>query len=267
MFDDIGFLVQETFKEVENPETKGFFNNFFNKEELPEEVPGFLYHLQKKASTFVIRIHPSENLKDDYKNIIKHPNLHPGLRLEEDSLPVKEKLKYFECDRVEIARNIKQHLGNKRFPMFEERIFNVSDPGDSWWLSLEENKIKILFKLSHTEDLGRLIKLGPLGEMQKNIDIFGQLFGYFNMIFPVEDYSSAHGQLTISCKESEHLYFNLFKKLITTGETSHEFWDYLRRLEVEAEGKPFLASLQQANYFLMELGFIRSFWKSIEQDL
>jgi hypothetical protein len=269
MFDDISFLVEETFRDVEKSEgSKGLFNNFFNKEVLtPDEVPGFFYHLQKKASTFVIRIHPTANLKEDYKNILKHPDLFPTLRLNEGEQTLGEKLAYFECDRLEIAKNIKSHLGNKRFPMFEERVFNVSDPGDSWWLRLEEKKITVLFKLSHTEDMGRLIKLGPLGDSHKSLDTLNQLYGYFKMMMPIEDYSSGYGQWSMSCAEADNVNFENLKRLFSHGETSHELWEVLRKMELESQGKPFLESLQKANYFLMELSFIRHFWKTIEEKL
>jgi hypothetical protein len=270
MFDDISFLVQETLNDAEkqSPSSKGFLSNFFSREvETPDEVPGFFYHLQKKSSTFVIRIHPSANLKTDFKNINKHPDLYPTLRLQEGEGELSEKLSYFECDRFEVATNIKSHLGNKRFPMFEERIFNVSDPGDSWWLKCDENKMTLLFKLSHTEDIGSLIKLGPLGDAKKSLEIFKQLFGYFKMIFPVEDYSSGYGQVCMTCAEDQHLHFENLKLLFQTGETSHEFWEYLRQLEMNSQDKPVLESLQKANYFLMELGFTRSFWKTIEEQL
>ncbi len=269
MFDEISFLVQETFKDAESSQgAKGLFNNFFSKKEnLPDEVPGFFYHLQKKASTFVIRIYPSENLKQDYINIVNHPDLYPTLRLQEDEGTLEEKLKFFECDRIEIAKNIKQHLGNKRFPIFEERVFNVSDPGDSWWLSQDGNTVNIHFKLSRTQSVANLVKLGPLGESKRYLETFGKLGGYFNMIFPIADYSSAHGQLSITCSENENYYFDLFKQLLEFGETSHDFWEYLRKLEVDSQHREYLDSLQKANYFLMELGFIRHFWKKIEEEL
>ncbi len=267
MFDDISFLVQETFKDSESKSSKNFLSNFFGKnEELPDEVPGFFYNLQKKSSTFVIRIFPTNNLKQEYNNITNHPDLYPSLRLEEDDKPLREKLKFFECDRVEIAQKIKAHLGNKRFPIFEEHIFNVSDPGDSWWYKDNDNEISIHFKLSRTEDIGQLTKLGPLGDSVESLELFKQLFGYFKLIFPVENYSSGHGQVNMSVTNEDQM-FTYFKQLLVDGETSHEFWEFLRNLEMTSQEKPYLESLQKANYFMMELSFIRHFWKTIEEQL
>lgn len=269
MFDDISFLLQETLKDAQTVSKKNrkFIPQIFKQEEdLPEEMPGFLYHLQKKPSTFVIRIYPSKNLRSDYLNIKKHPDLFPTLRLNEVQGDMIEQLQYFECDRYEFALSIKNNLGNKRFPIFEERIFNISDPGDSWWLKLDDQRITILFKLSHTDDIKKLVKLGPLGDPIKTMDILGQLYGYFQMIFPIMDYSSCHGQWSVSCGERDNSNFDYLKQLFLSGETSHELWEYLRRLEFEADSKIVLDSLQRANYFLMEMSYIRNFWKQIEES-
>ncbi len=269
MFDEIDFLVRETFKDAEGQKpARGFFDSFFRKDEkLPDEVPGFFYHLQKKASTFVIRIHACKNLKAEYKNILKHPNLYPALRLGEGEEEIEEKLCFFECDRFEIAQNIKAHLGNKRFPLFEEHIFNISDPGDSWWLKADGHHLKILFKLSHTEDISRLVKLGPLGDPERSQDVLNQLYGYFKMIFPVENYASAHSQWSISCEQSDNRNFNFLKELFITGEPNYDLWDFLMKLERENQDEKVRDSIQKANYFLMELAATRHFWKIIEEQL
>lgn len=271
MFDEISFLVQETLKDAEAAQQRKVIPSFFSQpeEDLPDEVPGFLFHLQKKASTFVIRIHPTENLKVDYQNVLKHPDLFPALRLNESEEEVRDVLEYYECDRFQVAKTIKSVLGNKRLPLFEEHVFNISDPGDSWWLKIDQDRVTVLFKLSHTENMNNLVKLGPIGDPTRSMEVLKQLYGYFKMIFPVGDYACAHGQWTLTCTEPGNAYFHHFKLLLENGETSHDFWEYLRRLEFEAaqEQKPYLESLQKANYFLMELSCIRNFWKIIESKL
>lgn len=266
MFDDISFLVQETLKDAASlRQSDGPLLDCFHSEEerLPEEVPGILYHLQKKASTFVVRIHPCENLKTDYQKVLENPHSYTDLRLNESEKKTKEVIKYFECDRFELAKTIKKTLGNKRYPLFEERVFNISDPGDSWWIKIEGNRMGLLFKLSHTEDLSKLVKIGPLGDPQKAMETLNQLYGYFKMIFPVGDYACGHGQWSVSCLDENDANFHYLKSLFLNGETSHDFWEYLRQLESQSQGAPYLESLQKANYFLMELSCIREFWKQL----
>lgn len=269
MFDDISFLVQETFKEVESKRKSGsLFGQFFqSNENLPEEeTSGVLFHIQKNAATFVVRIHASTDLRNDYIAALKHPDLYPTLRFEDED-NVRDLLCFFECDNIEIAKTIKERLGNKRFPIFEEQVFNISDPGDSWWLKKEGKKISIFFKLSHTERMASLVKLGPLGDAEKNMDIFSKLYGYFQMLFPIEDYSSAFGQFSMSPKDPNDPIFHDVTHLLSHGEMSFEFLEKLRNLEILHKHESYADDLKQANYFLIELAQLRRFWKEIQNSL
>jgi hypothetical protein len=235
--------------------------------ETPDQVPGVFYHLEKKASTFVIRILESRDLSIDYPKILNNPENYPILRLCGDhEIALEDQLQFFECDLFELAKGIKTELANKRFPIFEERVFNVSDPGDSWWVKADSDEVKIFFKLSRTESMDSLIKLGPLGDTKRATEMFNQLYGYFKMIFPIEDYSSAHGQFSLK-SERNHPMFEAFCRILTEGDSGFEFWDYLRNLEMNSADKPYLESLKEANLFLMELANLRRFWMNIQSQV
>ena len=250
-----------------NEDSHQFVDSDVLSKDLPEQVPGVFYHLEKKTSTFVIRIFESYDLSLDYPKILKNPENYPTLRLVSDEISdISEKLKFFECDLFELAVEIKSELANKRFPIFEERVFNVSDPGDSWWVKADAGEIKIFFKLSRTEAMDSLIKLGPLGDTKRATELFNQLYGYFKMIFPVNDYSSAHGQFSIK-SEADNPMFKAFCRILTDGDSGFEFWEYLRNLEMNSIDKPYLESLKQANLFLMELANLRRFWMNIQKQL
>ncbi len=266
--DDIDALVKETISHSEGLNRNPFMDFSFNTDECgPGQVPGVFYHLEKKVSTFVIRIFESQNLSADYQDILDHPENYPSLRLiDEEDHHVADRLKYFECDLFELARNIKSELANKRFPIFEEHIFNVSDPGDSWWVKLDDNQIKIFFKLSRTESMDKLIKLGPLGDAKVAMEKFNRLYGYFKMLFPIEDYSSAHGQFTIKSDDQNKMFY-AFKKIFSKGDSGFEFWDSLRKLEMKSQNEPFIESLKQANLFMMDLANIRRFWIQIQNQI
>ncbi len=266
-FDDIDALVKETFSNSTGL-NKNPFMDFSDQMDAfaPEATPGVFYHLEKKSSTFVIRVFESKDLSADYSKILNAPEDYPSLRLLGDDLPVKEKLQYFECDLFELALQIKSELANKRFPVFEEHVFNVSDPGDSWWVKKEGCELKIFFKLSRTETMDSLIKLGPLGDTKEAIEKFNKLYGYFKLLFPIHDYSSAHGQFTIKSDETNQI-FNSFVKILTDGDSGFEFWEYLRHLEMNSQDAPYIDSLKQANLFMMELANLRSFWVQIQSQL
>lgn len=280
-FNDIDALVKETINhssglssDLDKSSVRDPFLDFnmtadldVTEFDLPLQAPGVFYHLEKKASTFVVRILDSYDLSLDYPKILKAPENYPSLRLVgDDNFNVKEHLQFFECDLLELARGIKAELANKRFPIFEERVFNVSDPGDSWWVKADSDEIKIFFKLSRTESIDSLVKLGPLGDTKRATEVFNQLYGYFKMIFPVKDYSSAHGQFSIKSEEN-HPMFKSFCRILTEGDSGFEFWEYLRNLEARSLDKPYLDSLKEANLFLMELANLRRFWMKIQKQL
>lgn len=271
---DIDALVKETFNH--SFESKGlnpfdndfqFLNESLQGPSLPEAVAGILYHLEIKASTFVIRIWPSLNLAEDYQQIIDQPENYPSLRLLGDEIPVEQKLKFFESDSFILAQEIKKQLGNKRFPIFEEHILNVSDPSDSWWVVKEKSQLRVFFKLSRTESMDKLIKLGPLGDTELAVEMFTKLYGYFQMLFPIADYSCDHGQLNIRCEREHDPVFKALVQIFEQGDADHEFWNYLRELEVQAQHKPYLESLQKANFFIMQIATMRRFWLQIQQAL
>lgn len=280
--DDISFLVNETLKHAEamsfdknslqfdfaQADTEALIEEV-SPLVMPDEGPGLFFHLQKKASTFVIRIQPSSDMAADYKTILEFPENYPSLRLLEDdgNTNIESKLSFFECDSYEMANLIKSQLSNKRFPIFEENVFNLSDPGDSWWVKDSGDEISIFFKLSRTEQIDDLVKLGPLGDCSTNLEAFNKLYGYFKMLFPLGAYSSAHGKFTISTTDSSNFMFKEFKNLLLEGESNFDFWHNLRELERESSEKPYINSLRQANYFLMELSNMRRFWRVIEQKL
>ena len=267
-FDDIGTLVKETMNNSEGLNKNPFIDFSFGGNHIaPDQVPGVFYHLEKKASTFVIRIYPSRDLSVDYPLILESPDKYSGLRLlSDDDIAIKDKLQYFECDLYELALGIKAELSNKRFPFFEEHIFNISDPGDSWWIKTAPDELKVFFKLSRTESMDTMVKLGPLGDTQLAQEKFHKLYGYFKMLFPIADYSSAHGVFQIK-SEGENSQFKAFMKIFTEGDSGFDFWDALRKLEMDSMDKPYIESLREANFFLMELANIRRFWICIQSQL
>lgn len=273
--DEIEKLVAETFSNLQNfssAATSNFdfdFSDEGDEFELPQEVPGFFYHLQIQNSTFVVRILESDNLLRDYHQILQYPEDYPSLRLldEEDGKAIVQKLKYFECDCLEIALAVKSHLSNRRYPKFEEHIYNVSDPIDSWWIKEAKNKITVYFKLSRTEQIEKLQKVGPLGDKELAVARLGQFYGYFNLLFPVEDFSCNPSSFSISTYDPENQNFKDLINIFTMGEVHHDFWLLLGNLELNAKREQVRQSIRIANYYMMELSVIRKFWREIQAQL
>ena len=267
MFDDISSLVSETFDQVE----RGMFAEKLlaaDSFDQPDELAGVIFHLEKKVSTFVIRVESTDNLRDTYHKIVKDPSSYPKLRLDTE-VDLRDQLDWFVCDSVMHEELIKHGLANKRFPLYDEAMMNISDPGDSWWFKSNNDSFSIHFQLSHMNNSDDFIKLGPLGDCSQVMENFRKLRGYFSILFPVSTYSSGHGQVVMGTSSPDNVVFQGIKDLFISGETGHMFWEHLRNLEEKAQlnDENFLRSLQKANFFLVELATIRRFWIAIEEKL
>ncbi len=270
MQDDISFLVQETLLNASRSAQAGFrFDESFSLGDTcspPPECAGFFYTLKQTSTLFVLRVFSCENLAEEFQHILNTPHKYPSLKLSEYD-DVATNLHFFACDGLELAEKLKQQFANKRFPVFEERILNVSDPGDSWWLDTTTDSFRLNFKLSHTNEIKKLIKLGPLGDSSDCAKIFAELTGYFQMLFPVENFSSTASEFRLKCRDSNHPLFAAFIEILKTGETSFNFWESLREIEIKYQDSEFISSIKEANQFIMELSQKRAFWLEVTELL
>ena len=179
--DEIEQMVADTFKH--------FHENYSQEVVVPEavkEVPqdsdleipsgaGVIYHVQKSVSVFVIRTMVSQNIREDYLQILERPEDYPSLRLiEGGTAEVADKLKFFLVENPSQAEIIHDQLHNRRFPMNEEMMCNLSDPGFSWWLTKKSQGFQLAFTMSVASD-ENTIKLGPLGDRELALKNFQQL--------------------------------------------------------------------------------------------
>ncbi len=179
--DEIEQMVADTFKH--------FHENYSQEVVAPEavkEVPqdsdleipsgaGVIYHVQKSVSVFVIRTMVSQNIREDYLQILERPEDYPSLRLiEGGTAEVADKLKFFLVENPSQAEIIHDQLHNRRFPMNEEMMCNLSDPGFSWWLTKKSQGFQLAFTMSVASD-ENTIKLGPLGDRELALKNFQQL--------------------------------------------------------------------------------------------
>ena len=179
--DEIELLVQQTFAHFNetyaqaetkpiNPEHMMIDDHL----EIPNES-GLLYHIQKSASVFVIRTLVSKNIREDFQLILEEPSNYPSLRLLEGGIEtINDRLKFFVVSEHSQAEIIHDQLCNRRFPVHEEIMCNISDPGFSWWLSTKEMGFQLAFTLS-MGPADTLIKLGPLGDQQVAVANFQKL--------------------------------------------------------------------------------------------
>lgn len=176
--DDIEFLVNETFKHFEQNfahlEESGELvmkEDIVNQVEYPATA-GVIYHVQKSTSIFVIRTFVSENIREDFFKIAESPEDYPSLRLLEGAnQEIEGRLKFFIVDNLFQAEIIHDQINNRRFPIHEELICNISDPGFSWWLTKKEKGFQLAFTMSVASEEDT-IKLGPMGDRELAIRNF-----------------------------------------------------------------------------------------------
>lgn len=230
----------------------------------PENSPGVLFRVDKKPSTFLVRCFKSSDLKVDYLKIIENPEDYPSLKLNSD-LDVCSQFSYFECETSQIADKLISNIANKRFPLNEENLFNVSDHSDHWWVNSSNNELTVSFKLRSGEDSS--FKIGALGDIRDVSEKLKRLFGYFKLLFPVKEYSLSDSQFKISCSEDSNLVFDSFKDIFISGRVDKSFWNYLSDLALRSQNEAFYDDLIDANNLLKELSAARNFWDLIESKV
>ncbi len=266
--DEIEFLVQETFKHFDEnygqPETPELPLVFREKEahgELPTTA-GILYHIQKTTSVFVIRTVVSRNIREDFAAITKNPQDFPNLRLLEAGEGFDpQSLRFFLLENPLHAEIIHDQLNNRRFPIHEERMCNLSDPGFSWWLKKTGKGFHISFTLS--VGLGDdTVKLGPLGDKELAVKNFQLL----------ESLATASGLAMNIQNEVNRVQFSECEQFLQ--EELCDLFEYgvindtLRQLfKILSRQSKDLTQLESVWFYLEELAAMRRFWIQIQYNL
>jgi len=265
--DEIEMMVAETFRH--------FHENFQKGEEevsLPEVEmdtlrpglptdPGILYHIQKSPSIFVIRTLVSHNIREDYLKIIENPEDYPSLRLiEGSSEELESRLRFFIVENQYQAEVIHDQLNNRRFPVDEEMMCNLSDPGFSWWMTRKEGTLQVAFNLSSSLDSA--VKLGPLGDRElavRSFLQFGELLSRSGLELSVQNEPNR-----VVFEEVEKLLLQDIQDLFEMGVIGDGITELFRLLAKKSHPE---GELESTWYYFQELASIRRFWIQVQYDL
>lgn len=257
MKDDIDFLVSETFNECENLAGR---KGFSFEEELPETC-GLIYRVEKGSSTFVVRLMETKNLAEMMKLAKQTPEQYSALRLKKDEVGELPVLKYFETPSIELAQTIRDHVQNKRFPIHEESLCNLSDPGFSWWLSHEAHSLSISFKNFRVGEQGKYLPIGPLGDSKLTSMKLNQCQSLLRELFPVGHFFCNENLFGIETSTLGLENFDKFKRVFISGFALDDlFADQLRN-------EKFCEKYKSSLTYLRELAHIRRFWKVVESEV
>ncbi len=265
--DEIELMVSETFKHFHENFQKAEDKTTIVEQEgtlysgLPTD-PGILYHIQKSPSIFVIRTLVSQNIREDYLKIVENPGDYPSLRLiEENNSELESKLRFFIVENQYQAEVIHDQLNNRRFPVDEEMMCNLSDPGFSWWMTKKEGTLQVAFNLSSSMDSGAK-KLGPLGDRAlavKSFLEFGELLSRSGLDLTVQNEPNR-----VVFEEKEELLMSDIQDIFEMGIMGQGLSDLFRLLAKKSNDEGTMESLW---YYFQELASIRRFWIQVQYDL
>ncbi len=216
--------------------------------------PGLIYRVITGGSTFSLRGFATENIKEAFDEIEGGSReFLASLKMEEG---VNEELHHFRCDFVEQAEIVLDHLFNRRFPLHEDVLCNLSDPGYSWWMEPAEDAIIIYFKAQRIDREKNLLKLGPIGDYTMAARRFSELATVMRSMFAVRDFSSDERHLTITPVDAQSEAFQAFRNLFVQGQSLTQF----KGFSPESMGRTLF-------YYLGELASVRKFWCELTPKL
>jgi hypothetical protein len=264
--DEIELLVAETFKHFH--ENYDHSNSAIpalvveDAKDLLPEGPGLLYHLQKTTSLFVIRTFVSKNILKDYSAILEAPENYPSLRLlEGGEKDITKKLRFFTLEDYSQAEIIQDQLANRRFPVNEEMMCNLSDPGFSWWLHKDKQGFNLSFNLS-SADIDSVVKLGPLGDQQLAMANF-QLLEKLSLDSGL-DLNLQNETNRVQLMEGEEVFIEELKDLFEIGVMGETL---IKLFKLLAKRTQYQSQLETLWFYFQEIAAIRRFWIQIQYDL
>lgn len=273
--DDLSFLVQETLRinELRQAGVRGEDledgEEFWTPVEAPAapartapDTPGVLFHLEHQGGTFIVRTLPSADLAESVALITATPEDFPTLRLIHDQRNQLQLLNWFACETLEEAEVVHARLGHRRFPLREEDVCNLSDPGFSWWLEAKSGSFVAHSKMGLLRE--NLVRLGPIADAQiapHRWNELASLLAYLPLALTVSNETS---RLTMSAEAKDRWVVDEFCRVFMEGEVSRELMDLFRLLG--RRGVP-AGLLETSWFFLKEVSVVRRFWLGIEERL
>ena len=157
-------------------------------------------------------------------------------------------LNFFATSRLELAEVVVDQLFKRRFPLDMEEFCNISDPGESWWMTLEDSQITI-FLGGHYSD--EKIHLGPMGDGVVAHSLLKRGEGWLRRLFPIEELDLTPKHLALSTSDGSHAIFQQFCNIFVRGEEPQH---------------PSFGTSSLSLYF-DELAVVRRFWLHLQESV
>jgi len=194
------------------------------------------------------------------KKLKTSPEDYPTLRLISEGRARWHKLNYFPCEYREEAEILHQRLGMRRFPVKEESVCNISDPGFNFWIEKTAHGFILHPKIKNLTSHSR--RIGPILDAKIALRRWSELAQVFEALPLGIEFHQESGSL---CFQAEEAWLGeAFEKIFLQGEFSSELSDLFKLLAKRSRELPVLETTW---YFLQEAALARRFWKKVESEL
>lgn len=260
-YDDIDFLVQQTLNPSAQFERTQEFEDF-NQDVEDLSGTGILYRVSRAGSTFVIKGIVIEQASEELQDCFAHFENYPQLGIQEREELVE--LDFFPTHNLELAKTLLSRFKGKRFPVDEANLLNISDPGHTWWLKVNETSLEIYFALSCTDQLNQLQKIGPLADSAHVVKCFQKYSKVFQNYFGPLSVSNSRHKMELAFSNREQI--NELLHILRFGKISAGLSQTLK-LDLQTASGLEKVNLMSCQHFIEDLALAREFWAQVECKL
>ena len=228
---------------------------FDNQNDLSQQLnqtflpgPGIVFFVDIGSGSFCVRGLPVVENNLDLTDLIK---------LDKHFEKASE-AHFFPCETIEVAEIITEQMINRRYPLQDNGVLNISDPGPTWLISYDESNISLFFKSMGTNQKD-MENIGAIGDPQ----IFrfwwskiANLIKDESTIEMSEDEKGCHLKLSLEPNDFDSQFQQMFLNIFLLGELNLTENFLSNSFEEDS-----VAS------FLNELSHSRRFWLKIEELL
>ncbi|MCK6595212.1 MAG: hypothetical protein L6Q33_08445, partial [Bacteriovoracaceae bacterium] len=215
-------------------------------------APGIIFRVDRGANTFCVRGFTTENINYQLKALPYESAKLMLLKAQNEN----DQIFYFETKTFEVAEIIKDQIINRRFPIQEDAVCNISDPGYSWWMDVTPGRFEIHFKSNSIQRAEKFVKLGPVGDSKIAMLRLNQAHALLRSSFPLTEFSCTDKSLVVATSKPDHSSFLSFQNIFLNGDNY-----------TCPENFPDNSTGKTLYFYFLELATLRKFWIEVEAKL
>ncbi|MDO9182289.1 MAG: hypothetical protein Q7U04_07760 [Bacteriovorax sp.] len=222
------------------------------------EGPGVIYKIDNGSSTFCVRGYSALNIRQAFSELDQSDSTKRIILKLGDSRSL-ESVEFFEAKSFELAESIREQIINRRFPHQEDALCNLSDPGFSWWMNIDQlcnDRFEIFFRSHGINRADKYIQLGPIGDGAVAALRMNQARTLLRSSFPISEFSCDDKSFAVASSKPDHLSFISFKNIFLEGVNL-----------TELENFPDNGVGRTLYYYFHELALVRKFWIEVKTKL